>query len=136
MRQGYALTCLLLLEMKEHDAVADACWVVGFGDLEGHEAAVGGDDRIGGFAAFVVVEIREAGEVLSGSVEFQFPDVDISGAASAAKLLALTVGFDGGVETVWEDTLDLIVGARRFREIGDHAGGQVDAHDGGLPVRL
>src|SRR2546423_992807 len=106
--------------------------VVGPGNLEGHEAAVRGDDRIGSFAAFVVVEIRESSEIFAGSVELQFPDVDISGAAGTAKLLALTVRFDGSVETVWEDTLDLIVRARRFREIRHHAGAQVDAHDRGL----
>src|SRR6266513_2100916 len=80
--------------------------------------------------------MRKASEVLSGSVELQFPDVDISGAAGTAKLLALTVRFDGSVQTVWEDTLDLIVRARRFGEIRHHASAQVDAHDRGLTTRL
>src|SRR5437867_9982778 len=73
--------------------------------------------------------MRKASEVLSGSVEFQFPDVDISGAAGTAKLLALTVRFDGAIQTVREDTLDLIVRARCFGEIRHHASAQVDAHD-------
>src|SRR5438094_867211 len=80
--------------------------------------------------------MRKASEILSDSVELQFPDVDISGAAGTAKLLALTVRFDGSIQTVWEDTLDLIVRARRFREIRHHAGAQVDAHDRGLSSRL
>src|SRR2546421_440309 len=126
----------LWLEVKEQNAIADARGVVGPGNLEGHEAAVRGDDRIGSFAAFVVVEIRESSEIFAGSVELQFPDVDISGAAGTAKLLALTVRFDGSVETVWEDTLDLIVRAGRFREIRDDAGAQDNAHDGGLTARL
>src|SRR5437762_4562641 len=71
--------------------------------------------------------MRKAREVLSGSVELQFPDVDISGAAGTAKLLALTVRFDGGIQTVREDTLDLIVRARCFGEIRHHASTQVDA---------
>jgi len=61
---------LLRLEVKEQDAVADACGVVGLGNLECHEAAIGGDDWIGSFPACIVVEIRKASEVLSGSVEF------------------------------------------------------------------
>ena len=61
---------LLRLEVKEQDAVADACGVVGLGNLERHEAAIGGDDWIGSFPACIVVEIRKASEVLSGSVEF------------------------------------------------------------------
>src|SRR5881392_4103467 len=80
--------------------------------------------------------MRKAREVLSGSVELQFPNVDISGAAGTTKLLALTVRFDGSIQTVWEDTLDLIVRARRFREIRHHAGAQVDAHDRGSSSRL
>src|SRR5213078_3783114 len=127
---------LLRLEVKEQDAVADACGVVGLGNLECHEAAIGGDDWIGSFPACIVVEIRKASEVLSGSVEFYFPDVDISGAAGTAKLLALTVRFDGGIQTVREDTLDLIVRARCFGEIRHHASAQVDAHDRGLTTRL
>src|SRR5438046_10459709 len=80
--------------------------------------------------------MRKASEVLSGSIELQFPDVDISGAAGTAKLLALTVRFDGGIQTVREDTLDLIVRARCFGEIRHHASAQVDAHDRGLTARL
>src|SRR5438552_2660076 len=80
--------------------------------------------------------MRKASEVLSGSVELQFPDVDISGAAGTAKLLALTVRFDGGIQTVREDTLDFVVRARCFGEIRHNAGAQVDAHDRRLTVRL
>ena len=58
------------LEVEEQNAVADACGVVGLGNLERHEAAVRGDHWIGSFAACIVVEIRKASEVLSGSVEF------------------------------------------------------------------
>ena len=58
------------LEVKEQDAVADACGVVGLGNLERHEAGVGGDHRIGSFAVCIVVEICKASEILSGSVEF------------------------------------------------------------------
>src|SRR5207247_5376120 len=80
--------------------------------------------------------MRKASEILSDSVELQFPDVDISGAAGTAKLLALTVRFDGGIQTVGEDTLDLIVRARCFGEIRHHARAQVDADDCGLTARL
>src|SRR5438045_5634036 len=80
--------------------------------------------------------MRKAREVLSGSVELQFADVDIAGAAGTAKLLALTVRFDGGIQTVREDTLDLIVRARCFGKIRHHASAQVDAHDRGLTPRL
>src|SRR5213592_5075163 len=80
--------------------------------------------------------MRKASEVLSGSIELQFPDVDISGAAGTAKLLALTVRFDRGIQTVREDTLDLIVRARCFGKIRHHAGAQVDARHRGLTMRL
>src|SRR6266446_3259993 len=80
--------------------------------------------------------MRKASEVLSGSIELQFPDVDISGAASTAKLLTLTVRLNGGIQTVGEDTLDLIVRARCFGEIRHDASAQVDAHDRGLTARL
>src|SRR5438876_12402400 len=60
----------LRLEVKEQDAVADACGVVGLGNLERHESAVGGDHWIGSFPACIVVEMSKASEVLSGSVEF------------------------------------------------------------------
>jgi len=60
----------LRLEVEEQDAVADACGVVGLGNLERHEAAIRGDDWIGSFPACIVVEMSKASEVLSGSVEF------------------------------------------------------------------
>ena len=37
---------LLRLEVKEQNAIAHACGVVGFGSLEGHEAAICGDHWI------------------------------------------------------------------------------------------
>src|SRR5437762_12524704 len=80
--------------------------------------------------------MRKASEVLSGSVELQFPDVDISGAAGTAKLLALTVRLNGGIQTVREDTLDLIVRARCFGPFRHHAGAQVDARHRGLTMPL
>src|SRR5262245_785375 len=80
--------------------------------------------------------MRKAREVLSGSVELQFPDVDIYGAPGTAELLALTVRFDGGIQSAWEDTLDLVVRARCFGEIRHHASAQIDAHDRSLTTRL
>jgi len=50
--------------------------------------------------------MSKASEILSGSVELQFPDVDISGAAGTAKLLALTVRFDRRYIDRRKDTLD------------------------------
>src|SRR5206468_12837180 len=73
--------------------------------------------------------MRKASEVLSGSIELQFPDVDISGAAGTAKLLALTVRFDRGIQTVREETLELIVRARFFGEICQQGSAQVNAHE-------
>src|SRR5262249_47535187 len=110
--------------------------VGGLGGLESHEFSIGGEDRIGSLAAFVVVEVRQASEIFAGAVEPQFPDVDVAGAACAAKLLAVAVCFHGGVMPIGKNSFDFVVAARRLGEIGNRAGGEIDAHHGGEPLRL
>ena len=95
--------------MKEQDAITDARRVVGPGGLECHEAAVSRDNRIRSLSALVVVEVGKTREFLSGSVKLQLPDIDIPGAAGAAKLFALTIRFDRSVQPIREDAFDLIV---------------------------
>jgi hypothetical protein len=70
--------------MVEQDAEAYAGFYVCAADLECHEAAIGGDDGVGGFEVFVVIEVGEADEVFAGAVEAQFVDVDLPGAVLAA----------------------------------------------------
>src|SRR6185503_19639797 len=77
------------------------------------------DDGVRRLAAFVVVEVREPHEVLPRAVELQFPDVDVAGPAHAAERLDLAIRLDARVLTVGKDALDFVVGARRFREVGD-----------------
>ena len=65
------------------------------GGLKGHEPAVRRDHGVRRLAALVVVEVREPDEILARAVELQLPDVDVAGAAPAARVLALPVGLDG-----------------------------------------
>src|SRR5262245_18228288 len=127
-KSGYRLG----LEVKKQNSITDTRRVVGSGDLECHEAAVSRDNRIGGFSAFVVIEVGKTREFLSGPVKFQLPDIDIAGAADAAKLFALTIRFDGSVQAIREDAFDLIVRTPRLREIPHRTRAQIDAHDRGL----
>src|SRR6185503_78853 len=124
------------VEPVEQDAVPHARGIRRLCGLERHEPAVGGDDGVRRLAAFVVVEVREPHEVLPRAVEPQLPDVDVAGSAYAAERLDLAVRLDARVLTVGKDALDLVVGARRFREVGDRLRLQIDAHDRGEPLWL
>ena len=104
----------LFLEPINQNAVADARRISRLADLECHELAVGGDHRVRRFAALVVVEMGEAGEIFSGAVQAELPDINVAVATFAAELLALAIGFDRRVESVGENAFGFVVCSRSF----------------------
>src|SRR6476646_10579383 len=131
-----SLSVSLFPKPEQHDAVADAGWIGRLRCLKCHEAAVGRDDRVRRLAGVVVAEVRQPHEVLAGTVELQLPDIDVVGAMASAKRLDLTVALDARVLPVGKDAFDLVVRARRFREVRDRAGREDNPHHGRGVVRL
>src|SRR5439155_20249131 len=92
--------------------------------------------RIRRLAALVIIEVREADEVLPRPIELELPDMDVAGATIPARRLDLAVGFDACVLPVGKDPFDFIVRAGRTGEIRHRTGRQVDAHHGRQAARL
>ena len=82
---------LLWLEPVEETAVTHARRTISFGGLKCHKPPIGRNYRIRCLATLVIVEIRQAGEVLPCSIKSQFPDVNISGATNPSQPLAFAV---------------------------------------------
>ena len=120
---SYALT---LLQSLDDDPVADTGAVGGVSHLEGHQIAVCRDDGIGRLPTFVIVEVREAREVFSRTVQLQLPDVDVVHPVIATEFRDLAIGFDGSVFAIGKDAFAFVVEAWRLREVGDLAGGEID----------
>src|SRR5215471_9829380 len=53
----------------QQNSVSHAGWISGARTLESHESTVSGNHRVRRLSPFVVIEVREPSEVLSGSVE-------------------------------------------------------------------
>src|SRR6185312_13781856 len=131
-RQRYRL----LLKPVKKDSITYACRIAGTGGLKSHEPPVRRNNGIGCFSAVVVVEVSQTDKIFSCSIEPELPNIDISGTAPAAKLLALPVSLHGGVRAIGKDALGLVVRSRRFRKIRHLSGLQIYSHHGRCVVWL
>ncbi len=119
---------ILWLEPIEENAVAHSSGIARLSQLKGHKPPVGRNYRVRRFATLKVIEVSQPGEVLSCSVELQFPDVDIPRAALASELLALTVRLDRGVETVRENPFHFVISSRRLGQVRDLTCLEINPH--------
>ena len=79
-----------------------------FSRLEGHKLAIGGHHRIGGLAAFKIIEVGQPDQVFTGAVQLQFPDVQVTRSARAAEPVTLAIHFHGGVLAIRENAFRFI----------------------------
>src|SRR5882724_7125254 len=70
----------------------------------------------------------ESSKVFPSAVESQLPDIDVSAASLASKLLTLTVRLDGCVKPVRKNFLDLVICSWRFGKVRHLACFQINSH--------
>src|SRR6266566_9405496 len=101
-----------LLKPINQNPITHARRIAGLAYLKRQESSIGGNHRVGGLATFVVVEVCQTGEVFSGSIELELPDINVTVTTFASQPRALAVGLDSCVESVGKNAFRFVVRAR------------------------